>query len=314
MQLLLGSRLAPAPVSAFAKGSVATIGNFDGVHLGHQALLSQLKKQAIHNNQPLVVILFEPQPGEYFRGEQAPARVSSLREKLKMLQVCQVDFVYCLRFNRALATMPAITFAQTYFFSLLRASYLLIGEDFCFGRNREGDVSLLRTLARDASCQVETFPDVRMHETRISSTKIREALAQGDMKEAARLLGRPYYMCGRVVPGNGRGREWGIPTANLAMRRVSLPLKGVFCVRVQLPCGSFVNGVANLGRRPTLDGSKNVLEIHLFDFNQTIYGDLLQVSFLHKLRDEVKFSSLEALIAQIRDDVTVAKNWFDVTV
>jgi len=307
MQLLFGSR----PIPAFAAGCVATIGNFDGVHLGHQALLAQLKAQSIQKQQPMLVILFEPQPGEYFRGNQAPARLSSLREKLGLLQQCQVDYVYCLRFNEVLANMTAETFADRYFFSQLNVSYLLLGEDFRFGRNRSGDVTLLKSLAANAACQVDIFPEYRVQSLRVSSTHIRTALAQGDLTSAAVLSGRPYSMCGRVIHGAGQGRKWGIPTANLAMRRKALPLSGVFCVRTRLPDGRQVNGVANLGSRPTIDGSKNVLEIHLFDFNQTLYGDLLEVSFLHKLRDEIRFASLDALIAQIHDDVAIAKNWFE---
>lgn len=307
MQLLFGSR----PIPALAEGCVATTGNFDGVHLGHQALLAQLKAQAIQKKLPLLVILFEPQPGEYFRGKQAPARLSSLREKLAFLRQCQVDYVYCLRFNNALANMPADTFAQQYFFSQLNVSYLLLGEDFRFGRGRSGDVALLKKLAATSSCTVDIFEDFRLHDQRVSSTDIRKALAQGDLDTASALSGRSYSMCGRVIHGAGQGRKWGIPTANLAMRRKSLPLRGVFCVCSKLPDGRLINGVANLGSRPTVDGSKNVLEIHLFDFNQTLYGDLLEVRFLHKLRDEIRFASLDALITQIHDDVAIAKNWFE---
>ncbi|MGQ3890564.1 bifunctional riboflavin kinase/FAD synthetase [Legionella sp. CNM-4043-24] len=309
MRLLFGSR----PVPAFKDGTVLTIGNFDGVHLGHQALLRQLKARAIQKKQPLVVILFEPQPGEYFRGDKAPARLSSLREKLAMLKRCQVDYVYCLRFNRTLASMSAQSFAENCIFAQFNASYLLLGDDFRFGCDRSGDVSLLKTLAFERGCEVETFPDFRLDDVRVSSTSIRQALASGDMSGASALSGRPWSMCGRVTYGHARGREWGVPTANLAVRRMALPAKGVFCVQVQLPDGRMFNGVANLGRRPTVDGSKNVLEVHLFDFDETLYGKLLQVHFLHKLRDEIRFASLEALIAQIHDDVATAKTWFDQT-
>lgn len=296
--------------SAFAKGTVATMGNFDGVHLGHQELLSQLKSQATKRQLPLVVLLFEPQPNEFFRGQDAPARLTSLREKLDRLAKCQVDYVVCLRFNRDLALMSALQFAQRYFFSLLQAKYLLLGEDFRFGHQRLGDINLLKELARENNSIVEIFPDFSIDQRRVSSTRVRETLALGQLAEAERLLGRSYSICGRVVRGNEQARLWGIPTANLAMCRKVLPLSGVFCVQVTRADGTLLNAVANLGRRPTLDGSKNVLEIHVFDFNENLYGELLKVELLYKLRDEIKFSSKEKLIEQIYSDVATAKAKF----
>jgi riboflavin kinase/FMN adenylyltransferase len=306
MKLLWGSRSSPA----LSKGCVATIGNFDGVHLGHQALLHQLKKEARQQGLPLLVLLFEPQPSEYFLGAQASARLASLREKCQVLADCQVDFVYCLHFNMTLASMTPEQFANTYLFSLLRVSYLLIGEDFRFGKGRQGDVSLLKHMAKSRACLVETFLDFNLENKRVSSTLIREALNQGNMKQAASLLGRQYSLCGRVVAGQGKGREWGVPTANLTMKRLTLPLTGVFCVTVRRANGDLVNGVANIGKRPTVDGTRNVLEVHLFDFNQNLYGERLQVIFWHKLREEIRFPSLDALIAQIREDVATAKSYF----
>jgi riboflavin kinase/FMN adenylyltransferase len=294
----------------FAKGTVTTIGNFDGVHLGHQALLKTLRAEASRLQLPLVVLLFEPQPAEYFRPEQAPARLTSLREKLAVLKFSKVDYVYCLKFDEALALMSAETFAENYFFSLLNSKFLLIGEDFRFGQGRLGDVSLLQKLGANHGCTVQTFPDFSINNKRVSSTKIRDALAPGELQTASELLGRTFSLCGRVVKGDGRGRQWGIPTANLSMHRLMLPLKGVFCVQVGRTKGKLLNGVANLGSRPTVDGSKNILEIHLFDFDESLYGEMLQVFFLHKLRDEVKFSSVDALIAQIHDDVARAKAEF----
>jgi len=306
MKLLRGF----SPIPAFAGGTVATIGNFDGVHLGHQALLACLKAKALEFQLPLVVLLFEPQPVEFFRGKQAPARLSSLREKLDRLLSCQVDYVYCLQFNKNLAEMSPERFATSFFFSLLQVRYLLVGADFRFGHARLGDVNLLKNLAKNEHCVTDIFPDFIQKNQRISSTKIRETLSRGDLTEAATLLGRAYSLCGRVIHGAGSGRTWGVPTANLAMSRRVLPLTGVFCVQVRLSNGNILNGVANLGRRPTVDGTKNVLEIHLFDFNSNLYGDMLQVLFLHKLRDEVKFPSLAALIEQIHNDVAAAKAKF----
>ncbi|CEG60513.1 bifunctional riboflavin kinase/FAD synthetase [Legionella micdadei] len=306
MKLLRGL----AEVPYFADGSVAAIGNFDGVHLGHQALLAALRAQADALQLPMVALVFEPQPAEYFRGLQAPARLTTLREKSQVLQSCGVDYLCCLKFNEAFALLSAEDFAERYFFSWLHAKYLLIGEDFRFGYKRLGDIQLLKLLGEKEGCSVETFPDFSVNHHRVSSTKIREALAQGQLEYASALLGRTFNLCGRVVKGNERGRQWGIPTANLTMHRLALPLKGVFCVKVRRASGEWLEGVANIGSRPTVDGTKNILEIHLFDFDGDLYGEMLQVFFLHKLRDEVRFSSIEALIKQIHEDIAVAKAQF----
>jgi riboflavin kinase / FMN adenylyltransferase len=303
MKLLRGL----TPIPEFAKGTVATIGNFDGVHLGHQALLSSLKIQAQQLQVPLVVLLFEPQPAEYFRAEQAPARLTSLREKLAVLKDCEVDYVCCLKFDEALALMSAQQFASEYFFALLHCKYLLIGEDFRFGQGRLGDLPLLQEIGAQNDCSVQIFPDFSINNQRVSSTNIRNALTQGQLTIAAELLGRNYSLCARVTKGDGRGRQWGIPTANLSLRRLKLPLKGVYCVQVSRREGGRHIGVANLGTRPTVDGTKTILEIHLFDFDESLYGEILQVYFLHKLRDEVKFSSVDSLIAQIHEDIAAAK-------
>lgn len=290
----------------FDKGVVATIGNFDGVHLGHQKLISSLRDKANSMKLPLVVVLFEPQPREYFQREAAPARLSSLREKLEMLKSCQVDYIYSIKFDNTFAKTTAADFSTQYLFKILKVRYLLVGEDFRFGMNRAGDVPLLQTLGTHFSCKVETYSDFLIENEKVSSTKIRGALQQGDLSLAAKYLGRTYSLCGRVVRGDGRGRQWGIPTANLSLHRLSLPLVGVYVVQVRR--GSrLIHGVANIGKRPTVDGTKNILEIHLLDFDDSIYGELLQVFFLHKLRDEVKFSSVDVLIAQIHNDIAAAK-------
>lgn len=292
-------------------GSVATIGNFDGVHLGHQRLLGALKEQANTLHLPLVIILFEPQPREYFHGNNAPARLSSLREKLDKLKQCQVDYVYLIKFNQQLAETNATKFAQQYLFHQLNIKYLLIGEDFKFGKNREGDVSLLKKLGEKYGCAIDVYRNFCIKDERVSSTKVRLALQNNELDTVSRLLGRPYDMCGRVINGAGRGRQWGIPTANLALKRLTLPLQGVFVIKAAV-ASQTVYGVANIGKRPTVDGSKNILEIHLFNFNRSIYGELMHVAFLHKLRDEIKFSSVDTLIAQIHDDINAAKAYLHI--
>jgi riboflavin kinase / FMN adenylyltransferase len=292
------------------KGVVATIGNFDGVHLGHQNLLKKLKEQAHEMNVPLVVILFEPQPKEYFHKEAAPARLSTLREKLCSLGQCGIEYVYCIKFNHELAQTSAHDFITHYLFNRLKVTYLLVGEDFKFGKNRKGNVALLHEVGARFSCKVDVYPECRMHSERISSTGIRLALQQGHLEFAAQLLGRRYSVSGRVIKGDGRGRQWGIPTANLGLNRMALPLSGVFVVTVKLQ-NKTVQGVANIGKRPTVDGTKNILEVHLFDFNESLYGEFMQVFFLHKLRDEVKFTSVDALITQIHDDIAAATAYLD---
>ncbi len=289
-------------------GCVVTIGNFDGVHRGHQALLALLREQASRMQLPVVVLLFEPQPGEYFSREKSPPRLYRLREKLQALRQCGVDYVYCLKFDRHLASMPASEFAENIIFSRLNARYLLLGGDFRFGRDRQGDLALLRELGHQRGVVVDTYPDYCIDQERVSSTQIRHALYLGDMSRAEALLGRKYSLCGRVMHGKGLGRQWGVPTANLQVHSGTLPLSGVFCVRVKRGDQSMLAGVANIGNRPTIDGSKNVLEVHLFDVDESLYGEMLQVFFLHKLRAEIKFSSVDALIEQIHLDVAAARN------
>lgn len=297
-------------ISELGLNTAATIGNFDGVHCGHVALLKRLSTQARALNLPVLVMLFEPQPSEFFRGREAPARLSSFREKLDMLRQVGVDYVCCLKFNKFLAAMPAVEFADHTIFSLLKAKYLLVGEDFRFGNGRQGDIALLKSMGSSVGCVVEAFSDFFMDQQRVSSTRVRKALQDDALDEAATLLGRDYSMCGRVIHGDERGRKWGVPTANLSLHRLSLPIKGVFCVRVLRKGRPPLNGVANIGCRPTVDGTKNILEVHLFDINESLYGEILQVNFLHKIRNEIKFASLDALIAQIHNDVDLAKTWF----
>jgi riboflavin kinase/FMN adenylyltransferase len=293
-------------IAEFEKGVVATIGNFDGVHLGHQNLIKTLKEKANKMHIPLVVVLFEPQPREYFHLDNAPARLSSLREKLDILKTFGVDFVYCIRFNKTLAQTTAADFARHYLFATLNTIYLLVGEDFCFGTNREGNAAMLKSMSTQYSCQVETYSDYLIEHEKVSSTRIRSALQQGNLQQAAQFLGRNYSLCGRVIRGAGRGRCWGIPTANVNLRRLPLPLTGVYVVQVHFAKRE-VWGVANIGKRPTVDGTKSVLEVHLLDFNDSIYGNILKVFFLHKLRNEVKFTSVDALISQIHQDIAAAR-------
>lgn len=306
MKLLRGLH----PIPAFQAGTVVTIGNFDGVHLGHQALLDELTTRALDYKYASVVLIFEPQPNEFFNPSKAPARLTTLREKLETLKTTKIDYVCCLKFNKTLAMMQPHDFAMRYFFSDLNAKFVLVGEDFRFGQHRQGDVQLLKNLGQPIGATVKVFPNFRINHQRVSSTNIREVLAKGHLHEAKSLLGRDYSLCGRVISGQGRGREWGIPTANINLNRLGLPLHGVFCVKVERHNGQGLYGVANIGYRPTVDGRCPILEIHLFNFDGNLYGDMLKVTFIHHLRQEIKFSSVETLVNQIQSDVREAKHYF----
>lgn len=290
-------------------GTAAVIGNFDGVHRGHQALLTAVTTLAKQEHLALLVIVFEPQTREFFLKEQSPPRLTPLRKKLEIFAQFGVDYVCCLRFNQNIAKMSAVEFAQSIIFSQLKVKHLFIGADFRFGCDRLGDGVLLQTLGRAHQAKVTIYPDVILAERRVSSTLIRQALQAGHLHEAEELLGRPFSLCGRVIYGDAQARLWGIPTANVKLSR-PLPLHGVFCVRVLVNNQQVYQGVANIGCRPTLDGQKNLLEIHLFEFSGSLYGQRIEVFFLHKLRNEQRFSSKESLIAQIHADVAAAKAYF----
>ncbi len=290
--------------------TVATIGNFDGLHRGHQALLKALKHAAARQNLPTLVVLFEPQPHEYFQGDNAKARLTSLREKLLLLSQLGIDYACCLSFNHTLSKMTANTFAKEIIFSKLQVKELLIGEDFRFGAGREGNVALLTDIAKAVGAGVVVYPEVLFERTRVSSTRIRAALHESQFELAQTLLGRPYSLSGRVMKGDALGRTFGVPTANLKLSRITPPMVGVFCVEVKRADGRVYRGVANLGKRPTVKGLTYRLEVHLFDFDKSLYGEVLEVFFLHRLRGELKFPSLEALIKQIKADIAQARALF----
>jgi len=294
-----------------AQGCVATIGNFDGIHLGHQAVLTQLAMKADMLNLPAVVITFEPQPFEYFVPEKAPARLSRFREKVEALRAYSIQQLCVLRFNRQLAQMHAETFIQKLLIEGLNVRYLVVGDDFRFGKDRLGDFTLLQQVGKKQGFQVVNMHTFAVDAMRVSSTRIREALQDGDLTVAEKLLGRPYRMSGRVAHGDKRGRKMGYPTANIHLHRAKVPLNGVYAVQLYGINEEPVNGVANIGVRPTISGSdKALLEVHLFDFDRDIYGEHVQVYFLKKLRDEHKFASLEQLIEQIHIDSAQAKSYF----
>lgn len=291
-------------------GCVATIGNFDGVHLGHQAVLAQLAAKGDVLGLPAVVITFEPQPFEYFVPERAPARLTRFREKVELLRAYSIQQLCVLRFNRALAGMQAEAFIERLLVQGLNVRYLVVGDDFRFGRERRGDFALLQQAGRRHGFQVVNMHTFAVDHERVSSTRIREALLAGDLERAEMLLGRPYRMSGRVAHGDKRGRKMGFPTANIHLHRCKIPLNGVYAVQLFGIDEEPVNGVANIGLRPTVGGDKALLEVHLFDFDRDIYGAHVQVFFLHKIRDERRFDDFEALSAQIGQDCEQARRYF----
>ncbi|MBK1656204.1 bifunctional riboflavin kinase/FAD synthetase [Allochromatium vinosum] len=294
------------------RGCVATIGNFDGVHLGHRAVFQRLLARGRELGLPATVITFEPQPMEVFAPESAPARLTRLREKLGALRASDIERVMLLEFGPRLAAMPAPEFVQRLLIEGLGVRFLLVGDDFRFGRGRTGDFALLRDMGRVAEANgagfaVEDLHTITHGAERISSTRVREALARGDLEQARHLLGRPYCLEGRVVHGDKRGRAIGFPTANIALHRRVSPVRGVYAVRVKGLGSEPWPGVANIGTRPTVDGTSARLEVHLFDFDQSIYGRHLEVELVLRLRDEQRFESFEALRAQIQRDAGTAR-------
>lgn len=292
------------------RGCVATIGKFDGVHLGHQAVLGQVAEKASELNLPAVIITFEPQPEEFFAPGSAPARLTRLREKLKALGRFAVDRVVCLRFNRRLAAMAAEQFIEQILIADLGVRYLVVGDDFRFGSNRRGDFAMLEAVGEARGFAVARMHTVNIDGNRVSSTRVRDALEVGDLAMAQKLLGRPYRISGRVAHGDKRGRTLGFPTANIRLHHKALPLSGVYAVEVFGLEHEPRIGVANVGIRPTVDGRQSLLEVHLFDFAEDIYRRYIHVDFLHKLREERRFESLDALQAQIAADAEAARRFF----
>jgi riboflavin kinase/FMN adenylyltransferase len=307
------------------RGCVATIGNFDGVHIGHRAVFKRLLEQGRALGLPPTVITFEPQPMEYFAPGIAPARLTRLREKLAAIEHDGIERVLLLEFGSRLAEMPARDFIQRVLVDGLGVRYLLVGDDFRFGHNREGDFALLERVGRELGAplngpaatqtrdgcgfSVQDLHTIKHNEERISSTRIRELLAIGDFEQAAHLLGRPYRICGRVGHGDRRGRTIGFPTANISLHRRDSPLRGVYAVLVHGVSDRPWPAVANVGKRPTVDGTDERLEVHLFDFDGDLYGAHLEVEFRLRLRDELRFESFEALKAQIARDAASAREW-----
>ncbi len=296
-----------------ATGHAITIGNFDGVHLGHQAILDALRQAADARSIAAAVVTFEPHPREFFAPHAAPTRLTSLREKIALLAAHRVDRVQVCHFNRALASLSADQFIERVLVKGLQARWVMIGEDFRFGAKRTGDFESLRRAGLRLGFDVKAMPDVtqrdeRGHAVRVSSSVLREVLSAGDVDRAATLLGRPYSISGRVIHGDKLGRTLGFPTANVQIRHNRPPLTGIYAVRVRGLGATPLDAVASMGVRPTVTNSGEMrLEVFIFDFNADIYGKQLQVDFLKKIRDEEKYKDLETLKAQIDADAREAR-------
>ena len=292
--------------------SVVTIGSFDGVHLGHQAILKQVISKANALEAASIAMTFEPQPQEYFSAQKAPARLMRLREKIEALLDFGIDHVVCLQFNNRLRNLTAEEFIQHVLVNGLRTQHLIVGDDFRFGCDRSGDFEMLVNMGRDRGFNVQDTETIEVDAERVSSTLVRQLLQQADFKRVGQLLGRPFSIKGRVTYGQQLGQKLGFPTANVNLNRYRAPLAGVYAVLVDIEgtAGRY-RGAANVGVRPTIgDIVKPILEVHLLDFNQQIYGRRINVEFVRKIRDEQKFTTLENLAENIQKDVKKIREWF----
>jgi riboflavin kinase/FMN adenylyltransferase len=304
MQLIRGfSHLKP-----FTKGCVLSIGNFDGVHSGHKAVIEKLALQGKAMSLPVVIMLFEPQPLEFFLSDNAPSRLMRLREKITQLKRLPIDNLLVVKFDTTIANHKAEDFVKDFLADKLNVKHLIIGDDFHFGKARRGNFTLLKKMGQELGFKVEDTQSFIVDKNRVSSTQIRDALSAGDLSKAKLMLGRDYSVCGRVAYGNKIGRTIGFPTANIQMLRKKTPISGVFAVTMTGIDNKEVLGIANVGTRPTVGGeNKVILETHLFDFNQDIYGQYVEIHFKQKIRDEICFESLNDLKIQIEKDCIIAK-------
>ncbi len=290
---------------------VATIGNFDGVHLGHQAVFNQLKQNSDELGLPAVVITFEPLPLEFFKPKSAPVRLTDFRNKIELLASLSIDHVACLRFEESLASLSAEFFVKDILIEGLGIKRLIVGDDFRFGKNRIGNVELLHQMGQQFGFDVKLTESFQYNGKRVTSSLVRGHLAMGNFQEVSELLGREYRLSGKVVHGDKRGRELGFQTANIVLKNSNYPLSGVYVVRVHTEDNAVYNGVTSIGTRPVFNGKVPLMETHIFDFDSDIYGRRISVGFLKHLRNEEHFPTIEALCEQMGKDVQRAKNYFE---
>ncbi|KXJ56591.1 MAG: bifunctional riboflavin kinase/FMN adenylyltransferase [Colwellia sp. Phe_37] len=308
MQLTRGIHNMRINVDENRQGCVLTIGNFDGVHLGHQQVILALVEKARELNCEAAVLVFEPQPQELFSPETAPARLCRLRDKYALLKNLGVDRLICINFNKKFASLNAEIFIKDLLVKRLAIKHLIVGDDFRFGKNRQGNFSMLEAAGQQFGFSVTDTASHKLAGCRVSSTAIRQLLEKDDLSAAESMLGRPYSIIGKVFHGDKRGREMGFPTANVRLKRRVSPVSGVYAVQVKSQFGQHF-GVANIGSRPTVAGIRQQLEVHIFDFDNNLYGAVIEVVMLKKLRSEQRFSSLTDLIKQIAIDTEQARTF-----
>jgi riboflavin kinase/FMN adenylyltransferase len=289
------------------QGSVLTIGNFDGVHHGHQMLLNHLIAKGRELDAPSMLLTFEPLPREFFAGKSVPARLTRFREKITLLKDSGLDMVLCLPFNDATRNTTAEWVVERLLRDILDIRYIVVGDDFRFGKDQRGNYDMLKSAGDRFGFGVSHMGTLTFEHGRVSSSRIREVLAAGNFDLAEKLLGHPYFIMGRVVYGRQLGRQLGVPTANIRLQRYRAALEGVYAVRVHGLERPY-DGVANIGIRPTVEGKEPLLEVHLFDFSGDLYGKLLSVEFVGKIRDEQAFPGLDALKTQILQDMESARS------
>jgi len=294
------------PDRQLLQSSVVTIGNFDGMHLGHQALINRCSSIA-DSQQPVAVVTFEPLPGTWFRPGTAPARLMSVRQKIAWRDNKDVDLVWIMRFNRALADMSPEDFVTSALVQVLNPIELVIGQDFHYGKARKGNKDSLRTAGEKHGFRLNTVATVEVDGKRASSSSVRECLAAGNLTQASRLLGRPYRTEGKVIRGRQLGRKLGYPTANMPLAVAPSPLQGIFAVQARWGNSGWRNGVANLGTRPVVSGEEFLIEVHLLDFDGDLYGQRMEVEYVKKLRNEEHFKDIDELVMQMREDERLAR-------
>jgi riboflavin kinase/FMN adenylyltransferase len=293
------------------QGAVLSIGHFDGVHRGHQALIKKVIEKAKQEDLPSMVMTFEPHAFEFFNAAKVSIpRLTRLREKFNALSDLGVDYVLILAFNQHLASLSARDFVTDIVHGALHPKHILIGDDFHFGRQRQGDFALLQTMGKELGFSVRAMPTIKIAGERVSSSRVRQALAADDLDLAQQLLGHRYYMLGRVRHGDKLGRQWGFPTINMNLHRALTPVHGIYAVYVHGLAAHPLPGVASVGTRPTIGGTQTLLEVHLLDFDQDVYGCYVKIEFCKKLRNEIHFSNVDVLKAHIANDVLVARDYF----
>jgi len=305
--MLLSRYLQSFPFDRVAAGSVATIGSFDGLHLGHQALLGRVFAEARARELPAVVMSFEPTPKEFFQAARPPARLMRFREKFDALRSAGVDIFFCPRFNEAMMNIAADAFIRRILVHAFNVRHLVVGDDFRFAQDRKGHLDMLRRAGKAIGFTVEQTASVLEGGERVSSSAIRDALWQGNVDRATRLLGRPYRMSGKVIAGERVGRQLGYPTANVNLNRKQSAVMGIFAVRASGANWGPMNAVASVGTRPTFGDGKPLLEVHIFDFDRDIYGEYIHVDFIARLRSEEKFDDVDALVEQMHRDSALAR-------